>query len=315
MRGKAARSTAIYGGSPEIAGVSEDDFIAIDVGEAQKLGLRGGEGREKQKQEGGDLKPLCYARLNDDGTAFEPQRNVAGKTEALDGAGTIAADGSGNVYVLWHARGETPGEMFRRVYLAHSTDEGKTFGAESRVSSPLSGACSCCSMRALTDAGGRLFAAFRGAGTGVHRDSFLLVSPKPGSPFEEVKLGEWNVNYCPASSYGLAQSAAGVLVAWELKNQIYFAAFDPQSHQLSNPILVGGEGARRKYPVIVANARGEKLVAWTEGVSWSKGGSVAWQIYGADDQPIGARGEAPGVPPSSQATAFARPDRSFVVVF
>ena len=149
-----------------------------------------GEGGEKKKKEGGDIKPLFYARLNDDGTAFEPQQNVAGRTEALDGAGTIAADGSGNVYILWHARGETPGEGYRRVYLAHSTDDGKIFGAESRVSSPLAGACSCCSMRALTDAEGRLFAAFRGAGTGVHRDSFLLVSPKPGGPFEEVKLGE-----------------------------------------------------------------------------------------------------------------------------
>ena len=64
-----------------------------------------GERGEKQKKAGGDIKPLFYARLNDDGTAFEPQRNLAGKTEALDGAGTIAADGSGNIFILWHEIG------------------------------------------------------------------------------------------------------------------------------------------------------------------------------------------------------------------
>src|ERR1051326_7546330 len=50
--------------------------------------------------------PMLYTRLNDQGTAFEPQRNLMLRTFGLDGGGTIAADAAGNVYVAWH--GKTP---------------------------------------------------------------------------------------------------------------------------------------------------------------------------------------------------------------
>ena len=42
---------------------------------------------------------MLYTRLNDQGTAFEPQRNLMLRTFGLDGGGTVAADAAGNVYV------------------------------------------------------------------------------------------------------------------------------------------------------------------------------------------------------------------------
>ena len=53
-------------------------------------------------------------------------------TTVLDGGGTIAADGEGNVYVAWHARskGAPAGEAGRRMWLTHSEDEGATFPPE-----------------------------------------------------------------------------------------------------------------------------------------------------------------------------------------
>ena len=115
--------------------------------------------------------------------------------------------------------------------------------------------------------------------------------------------------------YGLAPSPTGALAAWELKNQIYFARFDAQARRLSHLSLVGGEATNRKYPVVVANKRGQALVAWTEGVSWAHGGSVAWQLYDNDNVPTGPQGKSPGVPASSQVTVFARQDGSFAVVY
>src|SRR5829696_6266975 len=50
-----------------------------------------------------DGTPMLYARLNDAGDAFEPQRNLITKASGLDGGGSIAADGKGNVVVGWHA--------------------------------------------------------------------------------------------------------------------------------------------------------------------------------------------------------------------
>ena len=73
----------------------------------------------------GKSSPMLYARLDDDGKAFEPQRNLITQTYQLDGGGTVAADNKGNVYIAWHSpSGSTrmpprpPGEANRQVWLA-----------------------------------------------------------------------------------------------------------------------------------------------------------------------------------------------------
>ena len=64
--------------------------------------------------------PMWHARLNDAGTAFEPQRDVMQFTGSLDGGGAVAVAGGLNVFVFWH--GETPdnkrGEEGRGVFMA-----------------------------------------------------------------------------------------------------------------------------------------------------------------------------------------------------
>src|SRR5262249_20447454 len=93
----------------------------------------------------GKSSPMLYARLNDAGTAFEPQRNLIQAAAGLDGGGSVAADASGNVAVAWHApKPGTQGEVSRRVWVALSADEGKTFAREKPVSEPATGVCGCC---------------------------------------------------------------------------------------------------------------------------------------------------------------------------
>src|SRR5258705_307297 len=98
-----------------------------------------------------DQSPLFYTRLNDAGTAFEPERNVITYAYGLDGGSSVAADPQGDVYVTWHAPqpGNTNGEAGRAVFMARSTDEGKTFQRETPAISKPTGACSCCGMRAF----------------------------------------------------------------------------------------------------------------------------------------------------------------------
>jgi hypothetical protein len=57
-----------------------------------------GSGKGGRAEEG-----MLYARLNDKGDAFEPQRNVIAEAMGLDGGGSVAADEAGHVYVVWHA--------------------------------------------------------------------------------------------------------------------------------------------------------------------------------------------------------------------
>src|SRR5438445_4922405 len=53
--------------------------------------------------------PMLYSRLNDNHTAFEPERSLMTRTFGLDGGGTVAADSAGDVYVAWH--GKAPGAV------------------------------------------------------------------------------------------------------------------------------------------------------------------------------------------------------------
>lgn len=137
---------------------------------------------------------MCYARLNEAGTAFENQRNLMRVTSVLDGGGTVAADDVGNVYVAWHAvkTGER-GEDKRKVWVARSDDEGKTFAVETPAWDQPTGVCACCSTRAFADGKGLVSLLYRSATDSVNRDIYLLASADQGASFRGAVLHRWKV--------------------------------------------------------------------------------------------------------------------------
>ena len=260
--------------------------------------------------------PMLYTRLNDAGTAFETERDVITAARGLDGGGSVAADPSGNVYVFWHAPkpGNTNGEAGRATFVARSQDDGKTFGPEKLATSKPTGACACCGMKAFADGEGNVFVLYRAASEKVNRDEILLISRNHGTDFQIANAHPWTIATCPMSSASLAAGSKGVLAAWETVGQVYLASADPKTMQVTQPIAPSGTG-KRKHPVTVANGKGETLFAWTEGTAWAKGGAVAWQILDAEGKVTEEKGRANGVPAWSLATAYARPDGSFVIVY
>jgi hypothetical protein len=140
---------------------------------------------------------VLYARLNDSGTAFEEQRNLLQNTKIMDGGCTVAADDAGNVCVAWHAikAGDEPGEMNRKVWVARSSDEGKTFTPEAAAWAKPTGVCPCCSMRAFASKQGDVYALYRSATDDVGRDIYLLASMDQGKSFNGKVIHEWKVAY------------------------------------------------------------------------------------------------------------------------
>jgi hypothetical protein len=274
-------------------------------------------GSSKAKAHGAEHStPMLYARLNDKGTAFEPQRNVIQEAFGLDGGGSVSADDSGNVYVSWHApEPGSKGEEKRRVWVARSADEGKTFAREKAASDEGTGVCGCCGMRAFTDSKGKTFVLYRSATRSVERDTYLLLSKDEGKTFSSDKVQKWNVRVCPMSSFALNEAAGAVLAAWETDGQVYYARVDPESGKRSEAVAAPGAGKGRKHPAVAGNARGETVLVWTEGMGWNKGGAVAWQVFDKDGKPTGEKGQQDGVPTWSLVTIFARPDGGFTVVY
>lgn len=260
--------------------------------------------------------PFLYARLNDAGTAFEPQRNLIELAEGLDGGGSVAARGQ-MVYVFWHAGPHTKdGEARRRVWMRVSTNGGKSFApGEIPTSDAATGVCGCCGMRGYVLASGIPAALYRSATDRVHRDTYLAFTPPGAKGVRSIKLHDWRVNLCPMSSFAITQLGEQTLAAWETDGQVYFARLDLAQDDplVLPPQAVPGVGDRRKHPVLAVNGR-TFVVAWTEGMAWNRGGTLAWQLYGPDNKPIGARGRANGVPTWSLVAVVADADR-FVIIY
>jgi hypothetical protein len=139
--------------------------------------------------------PLLYSRLNDAGTAFEPQRNLMQITYGLDGGPTIAADPNGNVYAAWHGlTGAGGSEGDRRLWIARSRDEGKTFARETPAWAEPTGACACCGAKAYADSQGNVYALYRMAAHGSQRDMVLLASTDAGRTFRGARVDPWPVD-------------------------------------------------------------------------------------------------------------------------
>lgn len=262
--------------------------------------------------------PMLYARLSDAGATFEAQRNLMQFSGGLDGGGSVAADESGGVYVVWHGRGKEKGEEHRQVWIARSTDEGKTFAREFSAWDEPTGACGCCGMRAFADRQGRVHLLYRTARESVNRDMYLLTSNDHGQRFTGALLDRWKLDVCPMSSAALANQsdgADGILAAWETQGQVYFTSFDAKKPSSGSPIPATGSTGKRKHPAITVNSRGETLFVWTEGTGWKKGGSLAWQVYDPQGRPLDEKGEAPGVPVWSFAAAVTEKDGGFTIIY
>jgi hypothetical protein len=260
--------------------------------------------------------PMLYSRLNDDGCAFEPQRNLMRVSTVLDGGGTVAADGVGNVYVAWHglAVGGDRGEDNRKVWLARSNDDGKTFARETAVEPWPTGACGCCGMRAFADRKGEVYVLYRAATEAVHRDMHLLYSGDRARSFRDVLAHPWRTGNCPMSSEAFAEGAGKVLAAWETTGQVYFSRIDPATGEAGRPEAAPGAGRGRKHPAVAVNRPGEVLLAWTEGTGWQRGGALAWQVYGPDGRPTSERGRVEGaIPVWGLPAAVANADGTFLI--
>ena len=303
-------------GSAIAAGTIRGAQLALGKNGRVHVVWNGGKGATKVNVGGKEVTPLLYTRLNDAGTAFEPERNIITYAGGLDGGSSVAADAQGNVYVAWH--GSAPDnqdkEAGRAVFVSRSTDEGGTFSREKAAAPTKTGACGCCGMRAFADNQGAVYILYRAATDMMGRGQTLLVSRKPGADFEVAYSHPWKAMTCPMSSATLTESKSGVLAAWETGDNVFFASVDPKTMQVSRPASPLA-GLKRKHPVAVANAQGETLLVWTEGTGWAKGGSVAWQLFNPAGTTAGEKGRAPGVAVWSLPTAFAKPDGSFVIVY
>ena len=85
--------------------------------------------------------------------------------------------------------------------------------------------------------------------------------------------------------------------------------------KMSRQVAAPEKAKPAKLPAVAGNRRGESILAWTEGMGWNRGGSVAWQVFDADGKPTGENGRRDGVPVWSLVAVCARSDGGFTIIY
>lgn len=258
---------------------------------------------------------MNYARLNDAGTGFEPQRNLMKVSDVADGGCTLAADDTGLVCVAWHAvkKGER-GEANRKMWLAKSLNDGAAFAEEIPLWDEPTGACGCCSTRAMADRAGNFYFLYRSAKEGDSRDIYLLTSQVAKGITQGALLQRWQIRTCPMSTYAIAPGSDGVIAAWDTKGSVFLTTIQPGTTSFREPMAISAGGKGQKHPSVAVNSKGEMLVAWTEGTGWQRGGDLCWQKFDREGKAVGEmKRVAGGVPVWGLVSVVAEGD-GFVVI-
>ena len=235
-----------------------------------------------------------YSRSDENRQMFEAQRAmVTTFSEGIDAGADIAAIGT-NIALVWGA-GDLSNEKERTVYMRVSSDSGESFGPESPVGDSDLGACACCSLAAEFTGGDHLSIAYRSAvnGTGRHMQVLNLLANQGEfsniellhSEYEPVQPNqEWRMSACPLSTNDIARSQEGK--AWMV--------FETEARTIykligTDVVVSVGEPAkatRQKNATLAANSRGEKLIAWGEAISHSKGGELQVRLVDSNNEQI-----------------------------
>jgi hypothetical protein len=184
------------------------------------------------------------------------------KVPGPHGMHSLAIAKDGRVYVGWlderniqKPKPSTKGEGHhmesnRDLFIAHSTDGGRTFSTNRKIASE---ACPCCKTALAVAADGTLYAGWRQVLPGSFRHIAVVSSNDGGASFSSpviVSDDRWMIQGCPVSGPSLSVAADGRLkVLWFAAGEanapgLYFAESNDQARSFSPRQLLSQEAVR-----------------------------------------------------------------------
>jgi hypothetical protein len=248
---------------------------------------------QQSRPEGGsDVVVARQARM---GEPFAPPVRVLDKPvtdRSFNGFSSMALGPKGELYVVWldgRDRPDLPGTF--ALYMAKSTDQGQTFGKNTRVAT---GVCPCCRPSIAVDDDGTVYVAWRKVFDGDIRDIVLASSHDGGVTFSEPrKAGEddWVLHACPDSGPSLQAKSGRVAVAWfsEGKGQsgIRYASSSDGGKSFSTMKIVSGSVVDPNHPALAMDANGAAVLAFQGRDAEAQNGWGLFATYAVRIDPAG----------------------------
>lgn len=198
---------------------------------------------------------LRFAHSSDSGRTW-----TRGKPRAGVDMPNLVAAADGRLLVFWADTRETTGDpVAHPLYGAESSDGGVTFTRPARLTPADLPACVCCQSRAVSDAQGGLWLAYRASLRGRKRTVLLRLG---GSPLV-VSESDWAFNGCPMNGPDLAVDPAGrsLQVTWFQQGSIFARRIDDGGRS-PGPVRRLGRGS---FHSVLWDPGGRFVVAWDEG--------------------------------------------------
>jgi len=259
------------------------------------------------------LRYMLHSRLNDDGSAFEDETNIIGKTIGFEGVGAIVADqNSAKVYAFWPGQTEPGPEMGRDMYMAVSEDEGKNWSVPRKLDIDIEGNCRCCPIQAIMDAKGNIYIVYRNSvrtsTASWDKNTFLLVSKDAGKSWNKTLVQKWENCGCPGAPYSMASGTEGVYMGFSTRGISSFAKVGKRLKINPAPSSSGKSSTR---PMVAANKNGDVLFCWVEVQD------VVWQVFNRNgDALANVAGRLNGVAAKwSNAAAVATSSGDFLLYY
>lgn len=228
---------------------------------------------------------LYLSVSRDAGQTFEPPTKVNDDGRAVGhGMHSLAVGSDGRVYVAWLDERNAKGQMAmgqgggamqkmehmesnREVFMAYSTDGGRSFSKNQRIAQE---ACPCCKTALAAGANGRVYAGWRQVLPGEFRHIAVSASEDGGKTFSAPQIvsdDRWMIAACPVSGPALSVADDGALrVVWYTEGEraapgLYKAESRDDGKTFSEVrLLVKGQG--RGTPLLVAGGKSDASVVW-----------------------------------------------------
>lgn len=253
---------------------------------------------------------FLYSKSIGDGQ-FSPQKDMKGETSGIDGGGSVAANGLGQVFLVWHAntKGKTD-EQDRQVFISISKDNGTTFTEEKVISPKYSGASSGCSLKVAASSK-EVMILFRGVSgrRGIDRNIYQLTSRNKGLSFNSRIVEKENSHSCPRSSYAITTGIKDFVRAWDYKDRVYCRVNSGKAFLGSYSF----EKKSQKHPSLSRNIKEYSLLAWVNNGSQAKEAELEWVTFDKNGRTASSKVIQDGVKPSSVIGTFSI-GNDFVIV-